>query len=129
IDQHLRVDFLLDVERRRIDDEIAPVLLVLASPDELGIEVRVAWVAQFDRLLDIPAGQRSVLGGRDVPALRGTMADGLDGLPALRASGALRRLRGLRHGQSLVPSVGALTVARTLPSSPAIAALRSSSSM
>ena len=44
VDQHLGVDLLLDVERRRVDDEIAPVLLVLAAPDELGIEVAVAAV-------------------------------------------------------------------------------------
>jgi hypothetical protein len=31
VDQRLRVDLLLDVERRRLDDEIAPVLLVLAA--------------------------------------------------------------------------------------------------
>jgi hypothetical protein len=36
------VDLLLDVERRRVDDEIAPVLLVLAAPDELRVEVAVA---------------------------------------------------------------------------------------
>ena len=42
VDQHLRVDLLLDVERRRVDDEVAPVLLVLAAPDELRVEVAVA---------------------------------------------------------------------------------------
>ena len=42
VDQHLGVDLLLDVERRRVDDEIAPVLLVLAAPDELRVEVAVA---------------------------------------------------------------------------------------
>ena len=36
------MDLLLDVERRRMDDEVAPVLLVLAAPDELRIEVAVA---------------------------------------------------------------------------------------
>ena len=39
VDQRLRVDFFLDVERRGVDDEVAPVLLVLPAPDELGIEV------------------------------------------------------------------------------------------
>jgi hypothetical protein len=33
---------LLDVERRGVDDEVAPVLLILPTPDELGIEVAVA---------------------------------------------------------------------------------------
>ena len=36
------MNFFLDVERRRVDDEIAPVLLVLTAPDELRIEVGVA---------------------------------------------------------------------------------------
>ena len=39
VDQHLGVDLFLDVERRGVDDEIAPVLLILAAPDELRIEV------------------------------------------------------------------------------------------
>jgi hypothetical protein len=39
VDQHLGVDLLLDVERRRVDDEVAPVLLILAAPDELRVEV------------------------------------------------------------------------------------------
>ena len=42
VDQRLGVDLLLDVERRRMDDEVAPVLLVLAAPDELRVEVAVA---------------------------------------------------------------------------------------
>ena len=46
VDQHLRVDLLLDVERRRVNDEIAPVLLILAAPDELRVEVGVARVFQ-----------------------------------------------------------------------------------
>src|SRR5690242_20079106 len=51
VDQHLRVDLLLDVERRCMNDEIAPVLLVLAAPDELRVEVGVAPVADFRRPL------------------------------------------------------------------------------
>jgi hypothetical protein len=42
VDQRLRVDLLLDVERRRLDDEVTPVLLVLAAPDELRVQVAVA---------------------------------------------------------------------------------------
>ena len=49
VDQHLGMNFLLDVERRRVDDEIAPVLLVLAAPDELRIEVACC----ADTLLDL----------------------------------------------------------------------------
>jgi hypothetical protein len=33
------VDLFLDVERRSVDNEVAPVLLILAVPDELWIEV------------------------------------------------------------------------------------------
>ena len=39
VDQRLGMDFFLDVERRGVDDEVAPVLLVLAAPDELRIEI------------------------------------------------------------------------------------------
>ena len=38
VDEHLRVDFFLNVERWRMDDEVAPVLLILRAPNELGIE-------------------------------------------------------------------------------------------
>ena len=37
VDDRLRVDLLLDVERRRVDDEVGPVLPVLAAPDELRV--------------------------------------------------------------------------------------------
>src|SRR5689334_24710621 len=33
------MDFLLDIERRRRDDQVGPVLLVLATPDKLRIEI------------------------------------------------------------------------------------------
>jgi hypothetical protein len=36
------VDLLLDIERRSMDDEIAPILLLLPAPDELGIELRAS---------------------------------------------------------------------------------------
>ena len=41
VDQRLGVNLLLDVEGRGVDDEIGPVLLVLAAPDELRVEVTV----------------------------------------------------------------------------------------
>src|SRR5690606_6240554 len=37
VDDRLGVDLLLNVERRRVDDEVGPILLVLAAPDELRI--------------------------------------------------------------------------------------------
>ena len=45
VDQRLGMDLFLDVQRRRVDDEVAPVLLVFAAPDELRIEIRVARLA------------------------------------------------------------------------------------
>jgi hypothetical protein len=42
VDQHLGVDLLLDVERRGVDDEVRPVLLILAAPDQLRVQVAVA---------------------------------------------------------------------------------------
>ena len=52
VDQHLGVDLLLDVERRGMDDQIGPVLLVLAAPDQLRVEVAVAaLVGHADRTL------------------------------------------------------------------------------
>src|SRR5207253_10046953 len=54
----------------RLDDEVAPVLLVLAPPDELGIEVAVAaLVGHAQRLLGFLLDDRLVFRGRDVPAL------------------------------------------------------------
>ena len=52
VDQHLGLHLFLDVERRRVDDQVAPVLLVLAAPDELRVEVAVAaLVGDADRVL------------------------------------------------------------------------------
>ena len=52
VDDDLRVHLLLDVERRRLDDEVGPVGHVLAAPDELRIEVAVApLIRLFDRRL------------------------------------------------------------------------------
>jgi hypothetical protein len=42
VDQHFGVDLLLDVERRRVYHEIGPVLLILAAPDQLRVQVTVA---------------------------------------------------------------------------------------
>ena len=45
------MDFFLDIERRSVDDEVAPILLILAAPDELRIEVAVApLVGHADRV-------------------------------------------------------------------------------
>jgi hypothetical protein len=42
VDEGLGVDLFLDVERRGVDDEVAPVLLILATPNELGIEIEIS---------------------------------------------------------------------------------------
>ena len=42
VNERLGVDLFLDVERRGVDDEVGPILLILAAPDELGVEVGVA---------------------------------------------------------------------------------------
>ena len=71
-----------------MDDEVAPVLLVLAAPDELRVEVAVApLVGDADRTLLRPCRQdRLVLGGRDVLPLGLVVRERLDGLRGLRAS-------------------------------------------
>jgi hypothetical protein len=42
INQHLGVDLFLDVERRGVHDQVGPVLLILAAPDQLRVQVAVA---------------------------------------------------------------------------------------
>jgi hypothetical protein len=98
------VDLLLDVEGRGLDDEVAPVLLVLAAPDELGVEVAIAaLVGDAQRLLGLLLDDRLVLGGRDVPALGLGVAVGLDFL-------ASRRLAFSRH-QPLLASGWRISIA------------------
>src|SRR5262249_24583697 len=55
VDEYFGMHFLLNIERRRLDDEVTPVLIVLPTPNELGIEVRVARVPHFfsSKVLDI----------------------------------------------------------------------------
>ena len=66
VDDGLGVDLFLDVERRGVDDEVAPVLLILAAPDELGIEIAVSGVAEgFGGLLFL-FDKGLLLDGRDV---------------------------------------------------------------
>jgi hypothetical protein len=71
------------MDRRRVGDEVAPVLLVLATPDELGVQITVApVVSDAHRILRPVLHDRLVFGGRNVLA-RGfpaTIAQGLDGL-------------------------------------------------
>ena len=80
VDQHLGVNLFLDVEGRGVDDEVAPVLLVLSPPDELGVEVSVAWVVHLDGFLFFGPKDRLKLRRWDVLALVGLVFKGLYGL-------------------------------------------------
>src|SRR5438105_14203099 len=81
---------LLDVEWRRLDDEVAPVLVVLPAPDELWIEVGVARVPNFLSSEVLGLENRLVLGGRDVQALVVGMTERLDFLlTSFRGGGSL----------------------------------------
>jgi hypothetical protein len=82
VDEHLRVDFFLDVERRCVNDEVAPVLLILPAPDKLWIEVGVARVADLLRILLLLLKHRLKLRRRDVLPFGLVVLEGLDGLGA-----------------------------------------------
>ena len=71
LDQDARIDLLLDVDRRRVGDEVLAVELVLALPDELRVERRVARVTDGDRLLELGRDEVLGVGGREVGALVG----------------------------------------------------------
>ena len=74
------MNLLLDVDRRRLDNEIAPVLLILAAPDQLRIEIAVpAFVGNSNWSLFLLLQDRLVFGSRDVLPLGVFVADGFDG--------------------------------------------------
>ena len=52
-DDDLRDDLFLDVDRRRIHHQVFAVLLILAAPDELRVEVGVARVPELGRLCHV----------------------------------------------------------------------------
>ena len=75
------MDPLLDVQRRHVNHEIRPVLLVFPSPHELRVQIAVApLVGHSNGLLLLLSHQRLVLGGRQVPAPCLLMREGFDGL-------------------------------------------------
>src|SRR6266699_2404183 len=80
IDEHLGDDLFLDVERRSVNNEVAPVLFILAAPDELGIEVGVARVADLFRGLLLLFQHGLKLRRWDVLSLSLVMLERLDGL-------------------------------------------------
>ena len=62
-----------------MDDEIAPVLLILAAPDELRIEVGVAGVADLLRVLLLLFQHGLIFRRRDVLPLGLVVLEGFDG--------------------------------------------------
>ena len=75
------MDLFLDVERRGVDDQVGPVLLILAAPDELRIEIAVAaLVGDADRVLLVLLHHRLVFGGGDVLARGLVVLERFDGL-------------------------------------------------
>jgi hypothetical protein len=83
LDQRLRMDLLLDVDRDDRDLERLAVLLVLSLPNELRVERRVPRVEESLRRLLLRANELAQLFGRDVDALV-LVLDGLDRPRALR---------------------------------------------
>ena len=63
-----------------MNDKVRPVLLVLAAPDELRVQVGIARIAQGLGLLLLLLQHRLVLGGGNVLALVLRVADGFNGL-------------------------------------------------
>ena len=91
VDQHLGVHLFLDVERRGVHHQIGPVLLILAAPDQLRVQVAVAGllfvrqfgaaarVAHLHRGLIVFLHHRLVFGGGDVLAGGLVVGEGFDG--------------------------------------------------
>ena len=60
---------LLDVERRNVHNQITQVLLVLATPYKLWIEIHITRITNLLYVLLAPLHHRLIFGGRDVLAL------------------------------------------------------------
>ena len=78
LDDDLRVDLLLDVDRHDRHGEVGAVLLVLALPDELRVERRVARIQHVLRCGFVRGDEIAQLLSRDVLA-RVLVLDRLDG--------------------------------------------------
>ena len=58
---------LLDVERRRVDDQVAPILHILAAPDQLRVQVAVTpFVGDAHRVSLLLVEHRLILRGGDI---------------------------------------------------------------
>ena len=71
--------FFLDVERRRVNNEIAPVLLVLAAPDELRIKICVSRIADFLWILLLLFQYRLIFRCRNIFARGLVVLEAFDG--------------------------------------------------
>src|SRR5437867_7153754 len=81
VDQYLGEDLFLDVQWRSMHDEVAPVLLVLAAPDELRVEVTVTpFIRDTNRALCFLLHHRLIFGGGDILAPRFVVLEGDDSL-------------------------------------------------
>ena len=68
-DQGLRMDFLLNVDGICFDFERILVLLVLATPNQLRIEVRITRIFELNRHQGQTFGVTGFLGSRDADSL------------------------------------------------------------
>jgi len=79
------MDLFLDVDRWDMDNEIAPVLFVLAAPDKLGVKVTVATlICNPDRVLLILLHHRLVFGSWNILTGIRVMLESLDGLFSIK---------------------------------------------
>ena len=97
VDDCLGMNLLLDVDRHGIDAKIRAILGILALPDELRVEVRVAGIAQRDRSRLVLADQPLRLGRRNVlPRVR-RMGQRLDGEGGFHAAAPFSCVSRSRH--------------------------------
>ena len=96
VDEDLRMHLLLDIQGRGMDHQIRPVLLVLATPYQLRVQVRVARILHRHRRLLIVADHRSVLDRRNILPLVVGVPNRIDGFDGLFIAGLFR------HGEGVV---------------------------
>ena len=78
VDDDLGVDLFLNVQRRGLDDQVGLVLLILAAPDQLWVQIAVAaFVGELDRRLVLIPHDGLELRRRNVLA-RGVVGEGFD---------------------------------------------------
>ena len=79
VDEHFRVNFLLNIEWWHLYNEVRPVLLVFAAPDKLRVEVTVATViSNTNRALFIFFHDRLMFGCWNIFACCLIVPDGFD---------------------------------------------------